>query len=341
MKKINKIITIAMCLVLIISIVGCSAPKSNTPATEETTKTVDVGDLKIGVSMVEIAIPFYVAIQKRLEELGEEKGYEVVVLDAQGDVTTQISNMEDLAAQGCDIIFVNTFEKDLLTATVNDLKSQGIPVVAIDTAMSEDAKVLTTVQSNNKQNGIQVGNWIAKQLKGQDIKALLISGDPGSSVSLDRRQGMIEGIIEEQLRQGSTASFEIVGQGYCPGWTEEAAVTLTEDLISLNKSFNLLLSEADVMTMASIKVLKEKNLLSDDIVIAASADGQKEAFEMIKNGEYGATGLNSPTLLAELAVEVAEAYFGGQFEFPTKTYTPAAAITIENVEEYYDPNSAF
>jgi len=39
--------------------------------------------------------------------------------------------------------------------------------------------------------------------------------------------------------------------------------------------------------------------LSDKILVAAAADGQKEALELIEQGAYGATGSNDPELPAK------------------------------------------
>jgi ribose transport system substrate-binding protein len=151
---------------------------------------------------------------------------------------------------------------------------------------------------------------------------------------------MLDGIIEWQLANIGNVNLEVIFQGYT-AWTEDQAVTVMEDALSLNKDFNVLLSEADVMTMSAMKVLQEAGKLDGKLVVAA-ADGQKEALEMIKNGEnYGCTGMNSPTAIAELAIDSLEKYFNGQAKFPAKTYTPAACVTKDNVDEYYDPNSTF
>ena len=63
---------------------------------------------------------------------------------------------------------------------------------------------------------------------------------------------------------------------------------------------------------------------------------------MIKEGKYGATGMNSPVLTAHMAVEIAvEIAKGEEKEYPKVTYTPAICITKENVDQYYDPNAIF
>ena len=58
-------------------------------------------------------------------------------------------------------------------------------------------------------------------------------------------------------------------------------------------------------------------------------------------GEYGATGLNNPALIAEMAVDIAVKILAGEKDFPRLIYTRAVCISRDNVEEYYDPESVF
>jgi ribose transport system substrate-binding protein len=75
--------------------------------------------------------------------------------------------------------------------------------------------------------------------------------------------------------------------------------------------------------------------------VVAAADGQKEAYEAIRRGEYGATGLNDPVLVGSSAVEIALGYLAGRRDFPKIYYTQAAAITKLNVDKFYRANSEF
>jgi ribose transport system substrate-binding protein len=172
-----------------------------------------------------------------------------------------------------------------------------------------------------------------------EIKAVLISGASGASNSIERRQGMIDGIMETQIRNLSKTNFEIIAHGFTD-WKEEVAVSLMEDMLSLNKPFNVLMTEVDYQAIAAQNVLINAGK-ADGVTVVAAADGAKAALELIKEGKYGATGLNLPGLISEYTIEVCEQYFGGQTRFPDRVYTPAACIHAGNVDQYYDPNAIF
>ena len=85
-----------------------------------------------------------------------------------------------------------------------------------------------------------------------------------------------------------------------------------------------------------------------DVYVAASADGQKEALALIKeggcDGRYISTGLNSPSLAAEEALKISIDVATGKkkpADYPKESFTKAVGIGCDNIEEYYDPNSVF
>ena len=113
-----------------------------------------------------------------------------------------------------------------------------------------------------------------------------------------------------------------------------------EDILVAHPDINVLLGENDSMTLGAIEAIKEAGK-QDDILVLAAADGQKEALELIRKGEYGATGMNNPALVAEISIEIGLEVLAGKTEFPRVYYTPAVCITKENVEQYYNPDADF
>jgi ribose transport system substrate-binding protein len=214
-----------------------------------------------------------------------------------------------------------------------------VPVVIMDSTIDSSADYVTTVQSNNQANGELVGEWLARQMKGKPIRMALISGAQGNPVGRERRQGVFRGIIEQQLRDGNKAGFEIMTQGW-GNWAHEGGLKAMEDILVAQPDVNILLCENDSMCLGALKAVNEAGK-KEKILVLAAADGQKEAYEAIKKGQYGATGLNNPVLVASTAVEVALKYLSGQKDLPKLKYTQAAVITKENVDQFYRADSDF
>ncbi len=112
-----------------------------------------------------------------------------------------------------------------------------------------------------------------------------------------------------------------------------------EDILVAQPDFNVMLAENDSMALGALKAIRESG--RKDILVLAAADGQKEALELIKKGEYGATGMNNPVLVAETALAAGLRYLDGERNFPRTTYTPAVCIAADNVDKYYSAKAEF
>ena len=243
----------------------------------------------------------------------------------------------------------------------------GIPLIGIDN-LCESENMTTTVYSDNKDNGYLVGEYMGTNyLQGETINSILISGEKGNAVGQERRTGLMAGIIASragldkdaawkeaeamntELTDNGTAyneaaDFYILGQGW-GNWTSEEGLPAAEDFLTANAdTVNLLLGENDNMLLGAMTAVENMGL-SDQLWIAAAADGQKEAYELIQEGtNYIATGLNAPPVIARTAVDIAIDILDNGVDpssYELTTTTPPAAITIENVAEYYDPNANF
>jgi ribose transport system substrate-binding protein len=329
MKKI--VLLVLACLFALGAFAGFGVPAQ--------AQTVDLSQITIGLSMYTLSAPYFAAQAASVEARARELGMNVISVEANNDLNKQLADVEDLIAQGIDVLIFNP--KDPLGAVpaTKMATAAGIPVFIIDSSIDASADYVTTVQSNNLANGEEVGIWLANRMGDEFIRMALLSGSQGNPVGKERRQGVFRGLIEEQLRAGNHASFEIVAQGWGE-WAHEGGLNAMEDILVAFPDINVLLCENDSMCLGAMKAIEEAGK-TEDILVLAAADGQKEALELIKTGEYGATGLNDPALVASTAVDLVVEYLNGRRDFPKLTYTPATAITQENVDQYYNPDAIF
>lgn len=298
-------------------------------------------DCKIGVSMKTLDAPYFAAQEVSAKKHGAEVGCEIIAVDAQNDLNKQIADVEDMVAQGIQALIINPRDSQGLVPAVNAATAAGVKVFVIDSTLDSKADFITLIQSSNGQNGQLVGQWIADQTKGKALKIALLSGDKGNEVGQERRLGVLAGLLEGQLRNEGRANFEVVGQGWGL-WGNEGGLKAMEDLLTANPEINVVLGENDSMVLGAQKALEQAGRL-DGVLLVAAADGQKEALQMIKDGTYGATGLNDPAIVAATAVDMAKQAIEGTLPAgtPKITYTKPVAITKENVDQYYKADAVF
>jgi ribose transport system substrate-binding protein len=303
--------------------------------------SAQAADCMIGISMKTLNAPYFAAQEAAAKDQAAKAGCQVTTADAQNDMGKQIGDVEDMVSKGVNLLIINAADPQGLVPAINAAATAGVKVIAIDSTVDPKAKYITLIQSSNDQNGFQVGQWLAKSSQGKALKIALISGEKGNVVGQERRLGVFRGLVEGQLVNDGKVSFAVVGQGW-GGWTHEGGLKAMEDLLVAHPDINVVLGENDSMVLGARKALEAAGKLNDVLLLAA-ADGQKEALQLIQEGQYGATGLNDPDLIARTAVDVGMKALDGSLpaDFPRVDLTTPAAITKDNVSKYYRPDAVF
>ena len=331
--------------IIFFGLVSCnSRPGTNKPAvspggdTTAVENKIDLSNIKIGYCTPSLNAPFYVVLTQYIQKYAEGYGMKFASADGQDDIIKQITSLEDLIAAGINVLILNPLDHKALVPAVNAAVKSGVPVFIVDSAIDPAANYITSIQANNEGNGELIGEWIVKKMGNARVKAALISGSQGNPVGREKRLGFIRGFAETQLMSKGNADLTIVSQGW-GNWTNNGGLKAMEDILVANPDINLLVAENDAMGMGALKAINESGR-ADNITVAGF-DGQKEAYELIREGKFGATALNSPEELARLVVDAVVKYLNGERQIDKIIYTTPVLITKDNVDKYYDPKALF
>ncbi|MFD0837441.1 substrate-binding domain-containing protein [Mariniflexile aquimaris] len=337
-----------MVLALIFSLFSCveqtNTTKANVNSEEETgdifESAIDLSGKKIGYCTPTLNAPYYQALLQSIQSTTEKNGMIFIAADGQDDITKQVAAVEDLITKGVDALLLNPKDPDALVGVTKAAKAAGIPVFIIDSSINPDAEFVTTIQSNNLANGELAGEWLAKKYGSKKMNIALLSGNAGNPVGKTRKQGLLQGITEEQLRSLGYIDLNIKTQAYTD-WSYAGGLKAMEDILVAHPDINVVITESDVCVLGAIKAIAQAGK-TDDILIVAAADGQKEAIKYImETNFYGCTAMNSPVQIGKNAVGYAIQYMNGKRDFPKTSFTPPLLITKENAEKYYNPKALF
>jgi ribose transport system substrate-binding protein len=331
--------------VICIIMISCnSGTDTGKPAAGPVTDTsvvksrADLSDIKVGYCTPSLNAPFYVVLTQYIQKYSEGFGMKFVSADGQDDIVRQITSLEDLIAAGVNVLILNPLDHKALVPAVNAAVKSGVPVFIVDSAIDPAADYITSVQADNEGNGELIGQWVVNKIGKASIKVALISGSQGNPVGREKRLGFVRGFVETQLMTQGYADLNIVSQGW-GNWTNNGGLKAMEDILVANPDINLLVAENDAMGMGALKAINESG--KADNILVVGFDGQKEAYELIKEGKFGATAMNSPRELARLVVEAVVRYLNGERRIDKIIYTDPVLITRDNVERYYDPKALF
>lgn len=302
-----------------------SATESEEPSDKEGESKV----YKIGMSIDTTSQAWRAGLVEDVTtEAEKHDDVELTVTDADGSSTKQISDVEDLITKGVDAILISPIESQPLTAVCKKAYDQGIHVIVLDREL-EGEDWTCFIGANNKDIGKAAGEFIKEYMAENNLTKLVeIQGTPGSSPCRDRSEP-----VDEAL-EGS--GIEMVAQQ--PGnWIETDAIEVTENLLQAypEGEIEVIYAQCDVMALGALKALKSAGREEIKII---SIDGQKEAYEAIKDGSMVGT-FTYPFPGAE-GVKTAIRLIDGE-TVDKVIDMPSQLITEDNVDDVYDPDSVF
>lgn len=301
----------------------------------------DVSKVVIGFAQQQLQAPYFAAMQVRAQQIAKEKGFKLLFQAANKDPVVQMNQMQAMMAQGANVLVVNATsvkgQKEMMTQIASK-----IPVVYIDTSVPGTGT--TSVQSDNLTIGRESGKITAKRfldMGKKSIKMVILTGPATDEfVGPNRRQGFLDGLKEGGLQ------YEIKAE-QAGDYAQDIGQVAAENMLAANPDVDLVAGLNDSMVLGAYNVINGKEQYKN-VYVAAAADGQKEGEALIKsggcNGKYISTGLNSPSLAAEEALQIAVDIATGAkkpSDYPPESFTKAVGIGCQNIDQYYDPNSVF
>lgn len=305
------------------ALLGCKREKQSEPtaAAAPSTEASRSKGFVIGVSQCNLGEPWRVQMNADIARAAaKQPNLRLLFKDAQNDSLTQRAHVEELAAQGIDLLIISPKEAVPLAKPVAEVYEKGIPVIVLDRAVEGD-KYTTFIGADNRRIGRAAGEWVARTLGGKG-KLVELKGLMTSTPAQERHQGFREG-LELAKNPGLSVAFEADMQ-----WLEPNARKEMDSALSAHRSLDLVFSHNDPGAhgayLAAKAVGREKQLK----FVGIDALPQ-EGVRYVREGILDAT-FAYPTGGAE-AIELAEKIFAGD-KPPKKITLGTRSFTKESVE---------
>lgn len=296
------------------------APATAAPSTAAAACTPATGtNLPIGFSEVTLQSPFYVELVNAAKAEAKALGYDMTMIDANGDVAKQNKDIQDLITKGIKVLILNPANPEAVQPSIEAAKAAGIYVVTVDRPVASGAAV--HVGRDNVAMGKVVGEE-ASRLLADGGKVIEIQGDAGGIVMQNRRDGF-EGAIK------ANSKITLV-QGPYAEYIRANAVKAMQDLLTANPDVKLVYSHNDDMSLGAAQVLESAGVAN---VFITGVDGLMEALKLMKEGKYSATSLNDPQYLGRLTVQAADRLLKCQETAPTID-AGTTLVTPTNVDQF-------
>ncbi|QSZ48737.1 sugar ABC transporter substrate-binding protein [Paenarthrobacter sp. OM7] len=319
MKTSPKLAVLAVVSAATIALTGCGAP-SAAQESNDGTKTK-----KIAVLLYSQSFEFMVALGQGVKDKAEELGVEVTVLDAKGDSSTQISQIQDQLAQGVDGIVLSPNNSAELVPGVQMIHDAGKTVTTVDSVIPGDIADAAVAFDNEKAG--KLGAEALAKLMEEKGTVLEYQGAKGAYHATLRGKGFSEGIQQ-------FPGIKVIGRD--AQWTADNALSLTVDNFTADSSINGLFSHNDEMVRGIVSGLSQINkdapVGAENHIPLVGVDGTPLALERIRNGTQDATMDQNPFEMGALALQAQVDLLDGK-QVPKMQLTDTKLITKENVDD--------
>lgn len=281
--------------------------------------------LRFAAILKSLTNEYWQGIERGVKAAGKTYGVQVTVQAASSESaqTQQLTIAQTMLGGNYNAFLVSPEAVSNLTPALQQMKSQGLPVVNTD-----DARVdaTTFVGPNHELDGWNAAVYIAKHLPGGGDVAQ-IEGQAGSSAAILRIRGFKLGVAKY-------ARLHLVAS--VPGnWDEQTAYNDTQNLLRRSPNLRAIYADNDTMAVGVAKAVVDAGKKGKIIVVGT--DGIPAALADIRNGTMAATVTPLPYYEGYWSVEAAVRLLKGQ-HLPDWLVAPAQVITKSNISKFYKAN---
>lgn len=290
----------------------------------------DGGPYKVGYSALSLANSFFVQQQEEFIAAAEEYKEagligEYVTTNANGDTAKQISDIEDLITQGCDIIILDASSPTALVPVVEEAYEEGIKISSVVNTVDTDLQTVR-VFSDEFEFGRIGAQFIADSLNGKG-KIVVLNAVAGLYVNEQRRAG-----AESVFSQYPDIEIIAEANGDCD---YAKGKSVMESFVSAYDEIDGVWSQGGAMTQAAVDVF---NSVGRELIPMSGEGGNGFLRVWKENSDKGFTSV-APCISSaapRYALEACLKELAGE-TIEREIVMPTEYITEETIDEYYKP----
>lgn len=259
--------------------------------------------------------------------LAEEEYFDKIkieMIDGAGDNAKILSAMETFISKEVDAILVQPNDTESLIPVINQAYDKGIIVITLSEKVDDEHS--TSILSSEKGMGFLLGEKAAEVLP-EDAKVVLLEGQPGLSVVVDRTDG-----IKEGLTSSGREDIEILVIQNAD-WARDKAMNYMEDWLTLYDQIDGVIAHDDIMLLGAVSAIENAGR-KDEFSFLGGIDGLPEGCEAVKEGRTTCSVAQDAPEQAKAALSMAISTLeGGKQE---DVVIDTELITLKNVDKWLE-----
>lgn len=262
------------------------------------TQREDDGDkLVVGLSLPTQREERWVRDREVMIAEAEEYGIDLRVAVADADVAQQASQVENLLAQGIQVLILAPHDAEAASTLVDLAKADGVPVISYDRLiLNQDTDIYLSF--DNERVGELQGEFITNLVPAGNY--IIMSGAPtDNNAALFKRGAMT--YIQPLIDSGD---INVVAERAVDNWLPENALNIVENaLTASNNQVDAILAPNDGTAGGAIQALSAQGMAGD--VPITGQDAEVSAIRRIVEGTQSMTIFKDTRDLGMAAIQAA------------------------------------
>lgn len=286
------------------------------------------GDHKftIGVSMLNMRDPDLAVMADAMKKEAGKAGVDVVIVDAKGDVSTELSQVEDLVTRKVDAVVMMPIDGEQSQTAAKLVNDADIPLFVLSTEFADGSTVKQTsyIGVDDTEAGSIQAKYLNEQLP-DGGKLIYIVGTYGASWT-DRRKAGFEKDIN--------SNFDVAAEQQANGSRDEGKRVM-ENLLTRYETpgqIAAVVCHNDEMCIGAASAIKEADRTGEFKAIIG-VDGTPPGLDAIASGEMTATVKQDSAGQGVKAIDVATSFLKGD-HVDERYDLPFTLVTKDNVADF-------
>lgn len=260
------------------------------------------------------------------DEAADAAGATVNRLSQEFDVQTGTDQLTTCVSQGADGIVLWPLDPQAYIPGMIAAQDAGIPLIIINSPMDAEAEEYydSFTGPDVYEEGVLSADALNEVLGGEG-NVVIIAGQAGNGTTIGRTDGFTEQLAELgsniEVLQVVNADFD-----------QQKALEASRDLLTrFGDDIDGVYANDDTMALGFIDAWKESGRSLDALPPIVGINGQIQAFDLIKAGQYYATIVQSPAEDGKLAAETIIKLINGE-TVDKRLPIPLTVVTSDNVD---------
>lgn len=320
----------ALLTICIVTLIACQRGNDNNKESE------NKEEIKIGFSMGTLMEDRWIRDRDIFISKAEQKGFEVIVNNANNDSDLQYQQVTEMLKQNIDVLVIAPNDCYSEAKCVKAAKDKNIPVISYDRLVF-DSNVDAYISFDHTGVGEIMASYLMQEAP--EGGYIIVNGSKTDSNSKMIYDGALS-VLQPSIDQGN---IKILAETWVDGWIRETAYDFTSEQLKLyGDQVKAVIAGNDSMAWGVIDALSEAQIAEQ--VVVAGQDADLVACQRIVTGKQLVTAYKPIKNLVEKTVEVCEKlvkgeeiqYQGnisdGSYQVPY-IFIDVVAVTKDNIDD--------